>query len=60
MTTDFVEAELKEDMTSYLKMLDSLPLHPHHKVSVITKYIIANYGGDYPYTVFRKHGQYRT
>ena len=39
MTTDFVEAELKEDMTSYLKTLDSLPLHPHHKVSVITKYI---------------------
>ena len=37
MTTDFVEAELKEDMTSYLKTLDSLPLHPHHKVSVITK-----------------------
>ena len=39
MTTDFVEAELKEDMTSYLITLDSLPLHPHHKVSVVTKYI---------------------
>ena len=39
MSSKSVEEELEAEISDYLEKIHNLPLHPKHKISIITKYV---------------------